>query len=565
MRLIPGASLLAVGAAIATWLMVTDEVALQLQLTRWQFWMLEAQCVLFLALAWRNLPRFVRCLRPERSAVLTAAGASVLAFVLVGAVAPRTNRIYFDEHIYEGVAQNLTDLHLAQMCSDGAVEYGSLQCWRGLYNKEPYGYPYLISIAYRLFGVHESSAHRLNLLSAVLLVWVVFLTATALFEESRAGGFAALLMALIPQHILWSHTAAVEPSAALMSAVGVMAAVHHTRERSTESLLWMVVAGAFAVQFRPESVLVVPMMAVVVALYAPDELSRGRSWWAAALGLGLCALYVGHIAAVRGDHWGSAGPALSVGHLWPNLGVNGLFYLENGRFPAFYSALALLGLTARPWKPAVALASWFLLFWGVFLFFYAGSYDFGADVRFSLMSHAPLAMLAGRGACRLRDAAAGMGVRGPLASTAIGLAFGVQFLWFIPQVRAVGEEAWAARADVAFAERVIAELPSNSVVLTHTPSIFLLNGVSAAQMSLVTEDPVYVTSALSRRYAGGVYLHWDVWCGYGDPVHQRFCEATLRSFSSDLFREYRARDFRYAFYRLHTEGTIPKTEPGTRP
>ena len=563
MRLIPGASFVAVGAVIATWLMVTDEIALRLQLTRWQFWMLEAQSVLFSVLAWRNLPRFVRSLRLERSAVLTAAGASVLAFVLVGAVAPRTNRIYFDEHIYEGVAQNLTDLRLAQMCTDGAVEQGSLECWRGLYNKEPYGYPYLLSVAYRLFGVHESSAHRLNLLCAVLLVWVVFLTASALFEASGAGAFAAVVMALVPQHILWSHTAAAEPSAALMSAVGVMAALHHTREKSTESLLWMVVAGAFAVQFRPESVLLLPMMALVVALYAPVELRRARLWSAAALGLGLCALHVGHFAAVRGDHWGSAGPALSVGHLWPNLRVNGLFYLENGRFPALYSVLAFLGLTARPAKPAAAPAAWFLLFWGVFLFFYAGSYDFGADVRFSLMSHAPLAMLAGRGAWWLRDVATRAGLRG--ASTAIGLALGVQFLWFMPQVRAVGEEAWAARADVAFTKRVIAELPPNSVVLTHTPSIFLVNGVGAAQMSLVSEDPIYVTSTLSRRYAGGVYLHWDVWCGYGDPVHQESCEATLRSFSSDLFREYRERDYRYAFYRLQTEGTVLKTEPGPQP
>ena len=43
-------------------------------------------------------------------------------------VAPRTNRIYYDEQIYQSIGQNLADLRLAQMCNDGSVEYGRLQC-----------------------------------------------------------------------------------------------------------------------------------------------------------------------------------------------------------------------------------------------------------------------------------------------------------------------------------------------------------------------------------------------------------------------------------------------------
>ena len=46
-------------------------------------------------------------------------------------VAPRTNRIYYDEQIYQSIGQNLSDLKLAQMCNDGTVEYGRLQCSDG--------------------------------------------------------------------------------------------------------------------------------------------------------------------------------------------------------------------------------------------------------------------------------------------------------------------------------------------------------------------------------------------------------------------------------------------------
>ena len=147
------------------------------------------------------------------------------------------------------------------------------------------------------------------------------------------------------------------------------------------------------------------------------------------------------------------------------------------------------------------------------------------------------------------------------AATVLIGAVGLSFLWFLPQVRSLGEEAWAARADVEFAERVASGLPRNSIVLTHNPSIFLLNGVNAAQMSLVVTEPAYVATVLSKQYAGGVYLHWNAWCGYADPGQRTVCETAVRSFSSDLVSEYRERDFRYAFYRLHTDGTTIKTTP----
>ena len=558
-RLIPVGLLAVVCAAVAWWVGATPEPALRLQLMRWQFWMLEAQFLLLAALTWVNVPRAIRAFRPGRPAIVAAAGISALMAALVIGVAPRTNRIYYDEHIYEGVAQNLADLHRAQVCNDGTVEYGSLQCSRAEYNKEPAGYPYLLSLGYRLVGVHESVAHYLNALCAVAVVWVVFVTACGLFG-STSGVLAALAITLIPQQLVWSHTAAAEPSAALASALAVLAAVYHVRDRSTTSLIWVAAAVAFAVQFRMESLLIAPVTALILAVYAPDEFLRPRFWWSALLVVTLCGLHAGHIAAIQGDSWGSAGPRLSLGYFWSNLQVNGLFYLDNVRFPVVLTALAAVGLLARPTKAVAVIGMVFLAFWGVFLVFYAGSYNFGADVRFSLLSYPALALLSGRGAAALHGTVARRTGVAPAWGMVIA-ALGVQFLWFVPQVRAVGEEAWAARADVRFAQRVIPTLPANAIVLTHNPSIFLLNGMSAAQMSFASSEPAYVARILSDRYAGGIFLHWNAWCGYTDRVQQAFCESTLRSFSSELVAEYRERDFRYAFYRLLTQGTIAKTAP----
>ena len=127
-----------------------------------------------------------------------------------------------------------------------------------------------------------------------------------------------------------------------------------------------------------------------------------------------------------------------------------------------------------------------------------------------------------------------------------------QFLWYLPLVRETGEEAWAARADVAFAKRFASQLPPNSIVLTQNPSMFHVWGVNAAQLSL-TSMGGYVKQQLMPRYAGGVYLHWSFWCNVSDDVQKAFCRTALDAFDNELIASYRERDYRYAFYRLREQ------------
>jgi hypothetical protein len=210
--------------------------------------------------------------------------------------------------------------------------------------------------------------------------------------------------------------------------------------------------------------------------------------------------------------------------------------------------LALVGVGAS--RASTLMLTWFAAFWGIFLFFYAGSYDYGADVRFSLMSYAPLAVLAGMGTSRIiRLFATRSGTaRRPVVLAGAALLF--QFAWYMPAARAVGEEAWAARADVDFAREFASGLPRNSIVLTHNPAMFHLWGINAAQLSLMSTDPTYVRDTLPLRYAGGVYLHWSFWCNVADPMQRAFCDRALAAHPSEMVRDRRVRDYRFAFYRV---------------
>ena len=549
---------IAFAAGFAVWTGMTPNPLLRDQLRRSQFWFLEAIFALLVALTIANGGRLVRCLGFARRDFLWIGGAALLAAVLAGSVAPLTNRIYYDEQIYQGIGQNLSELKLAQMCNDATLEYGQLQCWRGEYNKQPYGYPYLLSVVYRLGGVGYWTAARLNVVCAALLVALVYVLASSLADDRRSARVATVVAALMPQQLLWSHTAAAEPSAAVVGLFAIVTASHFVRTRTTSALGWTVVATAFALQFRAESILVALVVAAILLLWTPGELRTSRFWALSLVGAVLSAALLAHLIAVRNEGWGASGDRFSLEFLGPNLRSNGTFYLADWRFPAFYTLLATCALVLSRTRRALAvLLLYFAVFFGVYLLFYAGSYNYGADVRYSLMTLPPVAILAGIGASELLRRAERL-AGAPARAEAAFLAFlAFQFLWYLPLVRAVGEEAWAARADIAFTHRVIPTLPRNAIVLTHNPSVFHVMGQSAAQLSIAASEPGYVHDVLRSRYSAGVYFHWNFWCNVADKVQQEFCTSALRRFPATLVAEYRERDYRYAFYRL----SLPEPPP----
>ena len=188
------------------------------------------------------------------------------------------------------------------------------------------------------------------------------------------------------------------------------------------------------------------------------------------------------------------------------------------------------------------------LFFGVFLLFYAGSYNYGADVRYSLTTYPPVAILAGLGAAELVRRISG---RWPLLpmGTIVGAALCFVFLAYAPVIRGSMEEAWAARADVAFARRVASDLPAHSYVLTHNPGMFHLWGRNAGQMSLVSANAGYL-GYLEGRYPGGVYLHWNFWCNVQDPRQQQICRAARDMRPVELIHQHVERGQYFALYRL---------------
>ena len=262
--------------------------------------------------------------------------------------------------------------------------------------------------------------------------------------------------------------------------------------------------------------------------------------------LALVAVHVGHMVAVRNEGWGTTQARMSLGYVAANLRVNGWFYLADERFPVIYTLLAILGLSGRRAEAGrLAMALYFLLFFGIALAVLCRQLQLRrrCPVLARDLSTAGDPGRAGAGSTRPAGSSASSPDCPRLHGLTAALAAPV-LCGMLPVVRATTDGAWAARADVRFAQSLVPDLRGNSYVLTHNPGMFQVWGVNAGQMSLVGDEPGVLWTISPTRYPDGVYLHWNFWCNVQDPIQREFCTKVLALGPAEPVREYRERDQR---------------------
>lgn len=497
----------------------------------------------------------------------------LLTALLLGAVTfvafqvPRQNRILFDEHIHQNIGQSIMALGEAVMCNNGEAAFAEYECHAREVNKQPNGYGYYLAWFYRLFGAHEWVSHAANNVALLIGLAAIAGIALALWGSVRSAVLAAALYAGTPLVLRWSNTAAVEPSAAAFAALAVWSAVHHLRRASTGSLLLAVGATSFACHFRYDTVLVLLPLALFALLNHRDTLLRPATLWGIAI-MAACLLPLAwQLYAFRNFDWGSNGQKFGWAVVAKNFHDNGWFYLRNERYPVVFTALALVGLiAARPWRVTLLPILWALLSWAIFLSFYAGSYNYGVDERFSLMTAAPLAVLAAAGSERLLG---WLDRRWRLGPAVVTLAVGA-WLPFLPLARVEGEEGIDARHDVEFARSVADRIPDDALVFAHQPSIWLVLGKNAAQTSHALVNDV---RPMARHYTGGLYFHWNYWCSlgplppeqYGGVAPTQVCGDFQKRFDLELVEESFHYRRVYRLYRVRLPTEAPHDTNATLP
>ena len=141
----------------------------------WVPWNLKVNFLLIIAailICYRDVSGIVRQFLNRKGALLIAL--FLIAFSLASFAVPRTHRIYYDEDIYCNIGQNIALTNQTGYCNYGTFEYGEYYPHWISYNKEPSGWPFLISRVFQLLGTDEVYAFLTNNLLFSAGVLIVF-------------------------------------------------------------------------------------------------------------------------------------------------------------------------------------------------------------------------------------------------------------------------------------------------------------------------------------------------------------------------------------------------------
>ncbi len=481
-------------------------------------------------------------------------------------LAPEINRIFFDEHIYMQIGQTIAHTGRAEGANYARVEYGQFQMFSPQVNKQPNGLPYLLSWIYRAVGVSDAASHFLNRALTGLAAAALYLALVVVpwILPRGAGLAAALLFLATPLVLWWGHTVAVEPAAAATAALAFFAACLHARLRDRDSAqglpasaLLLAGATAFAVYFRPESLLVFPLVAAV--LWSTDDrfIEDLSAWGALLLAAALAVPNLLHLWSMHTENWGATdGRRFDTDFIGKNLHSNGGYFIDARWFPLAGTALALLGalwLLKRNRTAGIALGVWFALSWGIFVTFYAGGYYYGVSSRYGVVSCAPVAIFMGIGLAALHARLP----RRPLLLGALGAIAAINWAATFAFVPTRQREAAEAQEDAAFVVRGARALPDGSLVVSPDPCMWLLQGRNASQFFTIDHMLHEELRELANQYPGGIYVHWSFWHN-AEPNLARETAALLTETHATPFLRERCQAYTLALYRVDTPEALAR-------
>ena len=486
---------------------------------------------------------------------------TLLAVLLRLLLPPAGHRLYFDEDIYLNIGQNIANTGQALLTNCGETRYGVYHHYEGIFNKQPNSLPFMAALVFAVFGCKENLIFLLMQILGGLTVLPLFGLAMKLFSEEE-GLWAAFLFALIPVHIIWSATASTETAFVFFAALSLYLLMLALSAESLPLWLLFVCSIAFTVQFRTEGLLIL-IPAGLMILFSKVRI---KTWWAILMGLALAFLLFPillHLNFVKDMDWGApGGQKFSLDYFTVNWRNNLPFFWENRYFPAFCSVFMLLGIAGCLFRRKLWTAVWLLIWAGLFfapyLFFYAGDYKGGVSVRYALPHLAPDMILAGSGVVLLlkwlRERIKSFDPAIPLASALLLL-----FLFHVPLIKAVTQESWVARADHKYITEFCRNLPDNCFILTHSPSLVLVEGKGALQTWILKDNLRFQQMFESRK--SQVFLYEDYW----SDVYPQSQDVKIIKDNFELKLEKANRENGRTFNIYRLSSPIPKGKAAAKP
>ncbi|MGI0141475.1 MAG: ArnT family glycosyltransferase [Candidatus Micrarchaeales archaeon] len=495
----------------------------------------------------------------------------VLLFFLIFSllfVSP-AEQLYFDENIYQGIAMNILAHGNALWCQYGT---GYLQtCFSNAVYHDLIGYPFLLSIAFAIFGIGIQTAYAMQLFIGALSIIFFFLLSSMLFDKKSAAVASTIIFSLIPQLFIWSRTQAI-PDLALMAfaTLTFFLFVLFVRETKLSRFILFMSSLTLTVYMRIEGILLIPIFLILFFVYSDDgivntakhrlkiaieAINTNTKLLLALLFFIVLIIPDVYYLSLQGANpsYGQDGvgqQVFSIANFQSNFPSNVLFFLGNYNavyqfplvFPVETTALAVVGMimiliSGRKNKFGLLLLPliWLGAYHLFYDFFYAGAATFGVDDRFMLQIVPGLALLGGFAVSELGERIGKLRKSVKLNYLVYGVimigAVIYPFITLIPNITLKPSDMPQQTViydALTFFYNNYNKVPTNCLVYTFTPDLWFEFNKSAAQITyLSSSDGQFLNN--TKSYSCSV-VDFGYWCNV-PPYRGTTCSDILKNYN----------------------------------
>lgn len=478
---------------------------------------------------------------------------ALLGFSLRFFAAPQTHRVFFDEDIYQDIGKEILIHGKGSLCNYG----NQTDCYEYDFMKWPNGYPFLIALSYLFFGISENVAFNLVNLLSNLSVLLIFLISYMLLRNEKIALYSAFLFSLISMHIVWSNTAASEPVLIFFTLLTIFFFLLSFKINNWKVSALAIFSLAYAVQIKAEAIIILPMILIMAFFFDKKFWKKISDYKFYSLWIILFILiipYLIHICqAYKYDSWDSSGEKFGIEYAKKNIPENLWFWVFGHptiEHPTLFTIFALIGLIyllKQKKRSGLFLSIWFLIFFFLYAFFYAGSILYGVNVRYSLSEYPPFVILGGYGLYLLTKIR--IKYERPVSIILISIILILFYFLYLPSISTPADKIQEARQARLYHDFVLREAKNfdrSCYILTHVPSMYLVNGNNALQTWFGSN--VKVMNELFNK-TDCIIFDYGFWCNL-EPYKSSICKPMFVNYDLTAISSIDVDNHNYTLYRV---------------
>ena len=430
------------------------------------------------------------------------------------------------------------------------------------------GWPFILAIAFGIFGISNWVAIYTSLVLGSLTIFTMFFLTFIITKNKSISLISPLILLLFPAHIRWSTTAETNVVSIFFITLTLFFCFLYYKKKKT-SLLWLSLIGlAFIAQFRPENHIFLLLFLIGCVLFNKNFFKRVNLQFILPWLVCFILIIPNLIQVVdlqSSTEWMKSDTSGEISG--SNFGIYNLFYnslnfgpyLFNNKFqPLLFSLLLIMGAVYMVYKKrreSLFLISWFLLLWFVYFFSWFQTLGGGTDLPTKtrlFMSFYPITVIFVCYGILLIERLLGTRINKNILKKVIFPVVSLIFiLLFIPYTT---EYLKMYSTDTHLLETKIPELaekdiPPGCVIVANWPTILKsTTDLNVIDIHLFLGYPQYQEEIFNQNNC--VLFFEDFTCSLRESDREQ-CEKIKESFLMEEFIFYEENDVNYTFYKIN--------------